>query len=36
MTLGRGIALLALVAAIVVVAWLLLRDGGQTEYNVVF
>src|SRR3954470_6316138 len=36
MNLGRGIALLALVAAIAVVAYVLLRGGGQHEYNVVF
>jgi len=36
MNLSRGIALLALVAAIAVVAYLLLRDGGQHEYHVVF
>src|SRR4051812_22699804 len=36
MTLSRGIALLALVAAIAVVAFLLLRGGGQHEYNVLF
>lgn len=36
MTLGRGIALLALAAAVVVVAWLLLRGDGQHTYEVVF
>src|SRR3954453_21109820 len=36
MNLSRGIALLALVAAIAVVAYVLLRGGGQHEYNVVF
>ncbi|UGS37999.1 MlaD family protein [Capillimicrobium parvum] len=36
MTLSRGIALLALAAAIAVVAFLLLRGGGRHEYSVVF
>jgi phospholipid/cholesterol/gamma-HCH transport system substrate-binding protein len=36
MNVGRAIAAVALVAAVAVVAWLLLRNGDQHEYTVLF
>ena len=36
MTLARGAAVLALALVVALAAWLLLRDGGGTEYTLVF